>query len=269
MTTSSTRRFFWIGTVLFTLVFIGLTVHTHTTISERTHDENLTESVKRGALVWGEYNCENCHTLMGEGAYYAPDLTNIVEQRGETYLTQFMKEPSRFYSQEEDGRLMPDLELSEREIQDVLAFLEWVGQIDLNGWPPRPILVAGVSVRGMPGVEARADAGDADERGKAVFQGKGGCASCHSLSPGVTLVGASLAKIGERADERVESPDYTGDAETAEGYLRESVLEPNAYVVPGERFATGDGRSLMPGHYGEQLSQEEVDDLVAFLETLR
>lgn len=269
MTKSSTRRFFWGGTVLFTAIFVALTVHTHTTISERTHAENLTDSVRRGAKVWGASNCENCHTLMGEGAYYAPDLTNIVEQRGETYLAQFLKEPSRFYSAEEDGRLMPNLGLSEGEIRDVLAFLEWVGRIDLNGWPPRPILVAGVAVRGMPGVEARADAAQADVRGKAVFHGKGGCASCHSLSPDVTLVGSSLANIAARAEERVASAGYTGGAETGAAYLRESVLEPNAFVVPGERFSTPDGRSLMPTHYAEQLSKQEVDDLVAYLETLR
>ena len=44
------------------------------------------EDVRRGGRVWAKYNCENCHTLLGEGAYYAPDLTQIVQQRGVPYL---------------------------------------------------------------------------------------------------------------------------------------------------------------------------------------
>ena len=115
MTKTTTRRFFWGGTVLFTAVFIGLTIHTHTTIGERTNADALTPEVVAGLSVWERYNCENCHTLMGEGAYYAPDLTKIVGQRGRPYLQLFLADPSVFYSAERDGRLMPTLGLSERQ----------------------------------------------------------------------------------------------------------------------------------------------------------
>ena len=67
MTKAATRRFFFLGTALFTLAFIALTVHTHTTIASRTHEANLTDDVRRGGRVWAKYNCENCHTLLGEG----------------------------------------------------------------------------------------------------------------------------------------------------------------------------------------------------------
>ena len=106
MTKTTTRRFFWGGTVLFTAVFIGLTIHTHTTIGERTNADALTPEVVAGLSVWERYNCENCHTLMGEGAYYAPDLTKIVGQRGRPYLQLFLADPSVFYSAERDGRLI-------------------------------------------------------------------------------------------------------------------------------------------------------------------
>src|SRR5687767_7383003 len=105
VTTASTRRFFFAGTALFTLVFIGLTLHTHTTIARRTNSDRLDERVVRGLHVWAKYNCENCHTLLGEGAYYAPDLTEIVAQRGKGYLTAFLENPAAFYSEERDGRL--------------------------------------------------------------------------------------------------------------------------------------------------------------------
>lgn len=272
MTKATTRRFFWGGTLLFTAVFIGLTIHTHTTIGERTNSEALTQDVVRGLKVWERNNCENCHTLMGEGAYYAPDLTKIVEQRGRSYLQQFMRDPSAFYSAERDGRLMPTLDLSEQEIEDVVSFLGWVGNVDLNGWPPRPILVAGVSVRGLPGVEGVEDSPEPVLRGKAVFHGQAGCVACHSIAAEVTLVGSSMAGLPERALRRIESPDYRGRATTAQEYIQESILEPNAHVAEppeGRIFETTAGESLMPSDYGERLTEQQIRDLVDYLMTFR
>jgi hypothetical protein len=51
VTKAVTRRFFFIGTALFTLAFIALTVHTHTTIATRTHADQLTDEVRRGERV--------------------------------------------------------------------------------------------------------------------------------------------------------------------------------------------------------------------------
>ena len=82
-----------------------------------------------------------------------------------------------------------------------------------------------------------------------------GCRICHSLDPNVTLVGPSLAGVATRAATRVPGM-------TAEEYLRESILEPDAYVVPG--FPAG---QMIPT-YLEILSDEDVDNLVAFLLTL-
>jgi nitric oxide reductase subunit C len=268
VTKATTRRWFFAGTVLFTAVFIGMTVHTHTTIAARTHADKLVPEVVRGLHVWARYNCENCHTLLGEGAYYAPDLTQIVSQKGKSYLASFLEDPSRFYSEERDGRLMPTLGLAKDEISDVLAFLEWVGGIDTNGWPPRPIIVSGVVARGMPGVEAQADATGAASRGKAIFDGIGACASCHSLAAGRVLVGPSLEGVASRAEERLAAPDYGGSAESAAEYLRESILVPSAYVVETP-FTTPGGLSLMPDTYSASLTADQVDDLVAYLMTLR
>ena len=256
MTRASSRRFFFVGTALFTLVFIGLTVDTHRRLASRTHPENITDEVRRGLHVWGRYNCENCHTLLGEGAYYAPDLTKIVAQRGQPYLQLFLKDPSQFYSEARDGRLMPTLGLSEQEISDVLAFLGWVGQVDTNGWPPRPILVSGVASRDVAGLPGGVVADDPVSRGKALFNGSGACSSCHSVAPGAVLVGPSLAGVGERA------AGHGGD------YLQQSILEPSAFLVPGARFATPQGVSLMPPTYAQTLTPEQVADLVAYLKTL-
>lgn len=89
-----------------------------------------------------------------------------------------------------------------------------------------------------------------------------GCVTCHSPEPDVVRVGPSHAGLATRAAERIESPDYTGAATTAREYLRESILEPNAFVVPG--FAP----DVMFQRYQATLTPGQVDDLVAYLLTL-
>ena len=224
--------------------------------------------MKRGLKVWGRYNCENCHTLLGEGAYYAPDLTQIVAQRGEVYLARFLADPSAFYSEERDRRLMPTLGLSDAERSDVIAFLGWVGRIDNNGWPPRPILVSGTSLRAMPGVGGTPAGADPVARGQAVFDGSGACSTCHALAEGGTRVGPSLAGVARRAGARIGEPGYRGAAHSAAEYLRESIVAPSAYLVPGPNYAT-QGTSLMPGSFAAVLTPAQVDDLVAYLQTLQ
>ena len=65
-----------------------------------THEEALDAQVVAGKHVWHRKNCINCHTLLGEGAYYAPDLTKITSSGASPTCAQFLKDPSRFYSEE-------------------------------------------------------------------------------------------------------------------------------------------------------------------------
>jgi len=84
---------------------------------------------------------------------------------------------------------------------------------------------------------------------------KAGCAVCHSIEPGVELVGPSLFGAAAAAETRVPGM-------SAEEYLRQSIVDPGAYVVDG--YPAGQ----MPGNLGEKLTGEEMDDLVQFLLTL-
>lgn len=268
MTKADTRRFFVYGTAFFTLVFIGLSIHSHLTVLRREHAKELTDDVRRGLRVWGQYNCENCHTLLGEGAYYAPDLTQIVAQRGKEYLTAFLEDPSKFYSEERHGRLMPTLGLSKQQIADVIAFLGWVGGIDNQHWPPRPLRVTGTPP-GLPGAGAAVAAAPSADPGRKTFS-DAGCVACHSLEPGVELVGPSLAGVASRAEQRIHDPDYHGQASSAETYIRESIANPSEYIAPPRpRHATAEGVSYMPSVYSATLSPQATNDLVAFLLTLR
>jgi nitric oxide reductase subunit C len=262
--------FFVVGTTLSAILFIALTIHSHTQFGRLTHEENLTADVIEGKHVWHRKNCINCHTLLGEGAYYAPDLTKIAQQRGDAYLRQFLRDPSKFYSEEQHGRLMPNPNLSEEEIGQVIAFLTWVSHIDNEGWPPRPIVVSAATPQGivLGTTPPPAASNDPVALGEALFrESPPACFTCHSTQESVVLVGPSLAHLGTRSAEIVSSPDYKGTAKTAEEYIRESIVHPNAYIVPGATFGFG-GQSVMPP-FGDILKPEEVDQLVAYLATFK
>lgn len=83
-----------------------------------------------------------------------------------------------------------------------------------------------------------------------------GCATCHSLDPGKTLVGPSHAGIATRAASAVPG-------KSAEDYLRESIVTPDAHVTEG--FTAG----IMYQNYGKDLTEQEINDLVAYLMTLK
>lgn len=83
-----------------------------------------------------------------------------------------------------------------------------------------------------------------------------GCVTCHSLEAGVVLVGPSLAGIGTRAG-------TTEPGKSAEDYIKESIMTPDTHVVDG--FDAG----TMPAQLAEELSPEQVNDLIAYLMTLK
>ena len=90
MTRRQTRFFFVAGTTVFAAIFVALTIHSHRH-SELDARRRHHADVIAGKHVWHRKNCINCHTLLGEGAYYAPDLTKITQHRGEAYLRQFLR----------------------------------------------------------------------------------------------------------------------------------------------------------------------------------
>lgn len=292
-------RLFAIGsTGLAALVFLGMTVDTHRQVETLTNAQNLTPAVVAGKDVWHKYNCINCHTLFGEGAYYAPDLTKIAQQRGEPYLRAYMRDPSQFYDERVHRRLMPKQDLSEEEIGNLISFLDWISKVDNQGWPPRPIVVAGASIPGMdmsrtqqaqqaaqpavtaggeqvagtqaPGGRPVTAADNPIAQGQALFRATPpGCYACHSVAPGVNLAGPSLAGLATRAQQLVSGQaDYKGRAKDVEGYIREAIVEPDAHLVPGATYSAN-GQSFMPANYGKDLQPAQIDQLVAYLATLK
>ena len=98
--------------------------------------------VDLGKLTVQAKNCMNCHTLLGNGAYYAPDLTKAWldpgwgnEQARELLLTMFLKDPIANARTFGTGRRMPDMDLTDDEVRGVIAFLKWMSAVDTNGFP--------------------------------------------------------------------------------------------------------------------------------------
>lgn len=142
MTKSMARNIFYGGSLFFILIFLGLSVHSHFYITGTSTDHaGITESVASGKHVWEKHACINCHSILGEGAYYAPEVGNVMTRWGvlddpegafETLKAWMEAMPTGI----EGRRQMPNFNLSDKEIRDLANFLIWTDKIDAQDWPP-------------------------------------------------------------------------------------------------------------------------------------
>jgi nitric oxide reductase subunit C len=133
---SQARTFFLGGTVVTFAIFLGLSWNSMSNdVPKQTNPQNLTEQVVRGKQLWEENNCMGCHTIFGEGAYYAPELTKVFERRGEGYIKAALMSKVPWAPR---GRKMVAYGFSDAEATDLVEFFKWIGEVDLNGFPPKP-----------------------------------------------------------------------------------------------------------------------------------
>ena len=142
LTKARARNIFYGGSGFFVVVFLGLVAHSHVYIANTaTSALPLTEEVVRGKHVWERNSCINCHSLHGEGAYFAPEVGNVMTRWG------VQDDPEGAYeildawikaqpSGTEGRRQMPYFELTEEETRGLAEFLRWADHTDLQGWPP-------------------------------------------------------------------------------------------------------------------------------------
>jgi nitric oxide reductase subunit C len=128
--------------LFFIVVFVALTIQSHRyVVNTSTAGMPLTEEVKLGKEVWEKHSCINCHTLHGEGAYFAPELGNVMTRWG-TY-----DDPEAAYealdgwiqaqpSGIEGRRQMPHFEINEKEMRALAEFLRWADHTNTQNWPP-------------------------------------------------------------------------------------------------------------------------------------
>jgi nitric oxide reductase subunit C len=182
---SQARWFFLGGTAFFTSIFLFLTYDTLREIPARQNSDQLSESVVRGKMIWDSENCMGCHTILGEGAYYAPELTRVVDRRGAAWIALFLEDPEAMFPGQ---RRMVKYDFSDEQIQDVIAFFTWIGNIDTNGFPPEPDLAPAALVA----TAAAATGAPPPEYFSTV------CSACHAIGGQGGAVGPALDGVGGR-----------------------------------------------------------------------
>jgi nitric oxide reductase subunit C len=135
-TKSVARNIFYGGSAFFILLFLALTLDTTRVLPERDNRHNITPIVAQGKHVWEVNNCIGCHTLLGEGAYFAPELGNVYTRFGNSTeaIKIFIK--SRPPQGVPGRRSMPQFNLTEEELEAVAQFLKYSSEINTAKWPP-------------------------------------------------------------------------------------------------------------------------------------
>lgn len=187
---SQARLFFITGTLVFTGVFLYLTMDSLAKIPAQTHGAQISAAVIRGKHIFDKNNCMGCHTILGEGAYYAPELTKVYARRGPVWIKTFLKDPEAMFPQQ---RRMVQYHFSDAEINDLTAFFQWIGNMDLNGFPAKPDLKSAITPN--PSTTSVATSGPTPPP---VF--KQICSSCHSLHGQGGHVGPALDGVGKKYD---------------------------------------------------------------------
>ena len=223
MSTNSAKNLFIFGSLLCFVVLVILTIDTMGKIDSRAPE--ITEKINAGKKVWHKYDCIGCHTILGNGSYFAPDLTKATERKPKEYLKKFILNPRAIKKE----AAMPKLGISEKEADDLIAFLDWMSKVDTNGWPPKPILaVAGAGREARPGY--------------VLFQ-KYDCSACHQIQGIGGTAGPDLTYVGKKIT----------DVQWHISHLKDPVS-----VVPD---------SAMPEF--DHLSEEELIQLAEYLVTLK
>lgn len=134
-TKAMARNIFYGGSLFFFLLFLALTFDTESTLPDRDNRGAITEKVAMGKALWEKNDCIGCHTLLGEGAYFAPELGNAFKRLGgKEGIKGFIK------SRPKDGipgrRSMPQFNFSDEELDAIAEFLKYASGINTSNWPP-------------------------------------------------------------------------------------------------------------------------------------
>lgn len=225
MSNKGIRNLFIFGSLFFFVIFLALTIDTFGKLDGRAPE--ITEEVNAGKMAWHKYDCIGCHTIFGNGSYFAPDLTKTTVNKPGSYLKKFLMNPR----QVKPTAAMPVLGISGEEADNLIAFLDWTSKVDTNGWPPEPVLAGA----GRPRI------------GVAAYE-RHGCAACHMIHGVGGTSGPDLTNTGSRHPEadwhlkHLIDPESVvpGSAMPAYGHLSQEELRELAEYMAG--LKGGEGR---------------------------
>ena len=141
LTKTAARNIFYGGTVFFFTIFAALVAHSYIRARDIETAHPITEAVAQGKRVWEKHACFDCHTLFGEGGRYAPEVGRVWLKYGgdkdaadarEGLKAWFKSQPTGI----SDRHQMPQFNLSDKDLDDLIEFLRWTSSIDTQGWPP-------------------------------------------------------------------------------------------------------------------------------------
>ncbi len=264
-----------------------------------------------GKRVFQAYNCMGCHTIVGNGAYFGPDLTDIYENAGPAWLAAFLpsaggwptnaavkvqlqnaavkadagtsnideyraKFPGAAERMDIRGgkhTLMPNLPLKADEINSLIAFFKYTSAMNTEGWPPTPdpdrklpeastvaahaqAAVASTTTANTPAAAPAAEKTDPVALGKQLVADMG-CVACHATDTTRT-VGPGWGGLNGSEIELADGSKITVDKD----YFIESVRDPDA------KIAAGFPPHVMPKYDTNMISDEDLDAIVAYLQSL-
>jgi cytochrome c oxidase cbb3-type subunit III len=231
----------------------------------QTNPFDTPEGVEQGATLF-QTHCSYCHGARGEGGRGA-DLTTGQYRRGGSDASLFTSVRNGI-----PGTEMPAVRSTDDEVWMMVAFVKRLGTAGLR--------------EKAPGDRAA---------GSAVYHGKGGCTVCHSIGREGGSLGPDLSDVGRGRDlryleESLVSPEadvplryraiqvVTKSGQTVSGLrlneddisiqLRDQNDNLRSFLKQNLRDIRHDKPSLMPA-YGSILSKKEIEDVVAYLSSLR
>jgi nitric oxide reductase subunit C len=226
------KMIFWVGTLSSLALFLALTLDTHRSFDALTNADRLDEHVVSGKRAFERYNCNDCHTILGFGGYYAPDLTRVYTRLGEEAIRSRIERPEILLAS--SYRKMPQQRVPPGDIDAMGAFFRWTSDIDNGDWPPHDSEIRWKSST------RRLLAGAVMSPGAALVNQEN-CLACHALGDAGERTGPRLEYIGAR-----RSPQYVTD-----------------YLADPQRFTPG---TSMPA-YGA-LAEPQRRALAEFVVTL-
>jgi nitric oxide reductase subunit C len=204
MSNKAARNLFIIGSLIFFVIFLAMTYDTLGQLDKRAPE--ITQAVDDGKMVWHKYDCIGCHSIFGNGTYFAPDMTKMAARKPKSYLKQFIMDPKSVNAH----AVMPTLGITSVEADNLIAFLDWVSKVDTNNWPPKPILATAAGVAGKPLTA-----------GQLIYQSQG-CSNCHSIYGIGGTMAPDLTRVGGKRDHDW----FFGHFKDPQKYVKNSAMPP-------------------------------------------
>ncbi len=247
--------------VILTLVIILFIAQNENSRMTREAMSQQGKSIEEGAALFNQY-CSGCHGLQAKGTPgLCPPLNDAFFFNGRLQevgypgsLADYVRatvsggrlistRPDQFagsmppWSEDFGGPLRPD---QIRNLTDFILNFEATAGQEMGLPTPTPV------------------ADDPVARGKAIVLGKGGCVGCHKIEGTIAqgTLGPDLTHVATAAETR-EPGVAVAD------YLMTSLVNPSAFVVAGYPD------NIMPKTFSQTLTPAELDDVVAYLSTLK